>query len=138
MRCVVCSVFCQLILAPVLLFRRRFKSFADVLKGIRQHGFSQGMWDALLGRWKAVCELGPCGPLRSVEPWVHWIPPDLNGFYKWVFDALGMFNEFVWQVVISRRDSGLRSWANWPRSHILVETHVIDAEFRKAWMPFFL
>ena len=29
-------------LAPVLLFRRRVKSVADVFKGIRQHGFSQG------------------------------------------------------------------------------------------------
>ena len=26
---------------PVLLFRRRLKSVADVLKGIRNHGFTQ-------------------------------------------------------------------------------------------------
>ena len=34
-------------LAPVLLLRRRIKSVADVLRGIRQHGFSQARWDAL-------------------------------------------------------------------------------------------
>ena len=39
--------------------------------------------------WGAVCRQGPCGPLRSLEPWVHWIPPDLHGFYTWVLDALG-------------------------------------------------
>ena len=60
--------------APVLLFWRRVKS-ADVLKGIRQDGFSQGRWDALLGRRKAVCDHGPCGSLRSLEPWVHGVLP---------------------------------------------------------------
>ena len=63
-------------LAPVLL-RRRVESVADVLNGIRQNAFSQGRWDAL---HKAVCDHGPCGPLRSLEPWVHWMPPDLHGF----------------------------------------------------------
>ena len=33
-------------LSPVLLFRRRLKSVADVLKGIRSKGFSQARWDA--------------------------------------------------------------------------------------------
>ena len=33
-------------LAPVLLFRWRLKSIADVLKGIRSKGFSQCRWDA--------------------------------------------------------------------------------------------
>ena len=60
--------------APVLLFRRRVKSVADVLKGIRQHGFSQGRWDALHRYWRAVCRQGPCWPLRPLEPWVNCIP----------------------------------------------------------------
>ena len=34
-------------LCPVLLFRRRLKSVADVLKGIRSKGFTQSRWDAL-------------------------------------------------------------------------------------------
>ena len=33
-------------LAPVLLFRRRLKSVADVLKGIRSKGLTQSRWDA--------------------------------------------------------------------------------------------
>ena len=56
-------------LAPVILFRRRLKSVADVLKGIRQHGFSQGRLDALHRYWVAVCRQGPCGPVFSLEPW---------------------------------------------------------------------
>ena len=38
-------------LSPVLLFRRRLKSVADVLKGIRDKGFTQTRWDALVGFW---------------------------------------------------------------------------------------
>ena len=36
-------------LAPLLLFRRRLKSVADVLRGIWSKGFTQSRWDALLG-----------------------------------------------------------------------------------------
>ena len=78
-------------------------------------------------------------------------------------------NGFLWQVVVSRRNVGIRKWVNWLRedlssrpydvwlrndflplslflivkdpqtrsSRILVESHLVDAEFRKAWMPFF-
>ena len=38
-------------LSPVLLFRRRLKSVADVLKGIKGKGFTQSRWDALLLRY---------------------------------------------------------------------------------------
>ena len=41
-------------LSPVLLFRRRLKSVADVLKGIRSKGFTQSRWDALL-RYLGCC-----------------------------------------------------------------------------------
>ena len=41
-------------LAPVLLFRRRIKSVADALKGIRQRVFSQARVDALHRYW-ACC-----------------------------------------------------------------------------------
>ena len=95
-------------LAPVLLLRRRMKSVADVLRGICQHGFSQGRWDALCGGWNSVCEQVRGGPARTLEPWTHWIHPDLHGFYKWVFDALGLLNDFVKQVVVAREESGLR------------------------------
>ena len=75
---------------------------------------------------------------------------------------------FLGQVVVSRRDDGIRRWNRWLReglssrpyawlrpdfvppspflvvkdphaesSRILVEPHLIDAEFRKAWMPYF-
>ena len=155
-------------LSPVLLFRRRLKSVADVLKGIRNKGFTQSRWDALLGFWDAVCRHGPCGPLSSLHPWDSGIPPDLHVFCKWVFDSLELLNGFLKQVVVSRRDVGVRKWARWLRedlssrpfvwlrsdfvppspflvvkdsetktSRILVEPHLIDAEFRSAWMPYF-
>ena len=155
-------------LSPVLLFRRRLKSVADVLIGIRSKGFTQSRLDALLGYWGAVCRHGPCGPISSLHPWDNWIPPDLHGFYKWVFDSLEVLNGFLKQVVVSRRDVGVRKWTRWLRedvssgpyvwlrpdfvppppflvvkdprtksSRILVEPHLVDAEFRKAWMPFF-
>ena len=72
-------------LAPVLLFRRRLQSVADVLKGIRSMGFTQSRWNALLGYWGAVCRHGPCGPISSLHPCDNWIPPDLHDFYRWVF-----------------------------------------------------
>ena len=118
--------------------------------------------------WDAVCRHGPCGPISSLHPWDNWIPPDLHGFYKWVFDSLEVLNGFLKQVVVSRRNVGVRKWTRWLRvdvssrpyvwlrpdfvppppflvvkdpqtksSRILVEPHLVDAEFRKAWMPFF-
>ena len=154
-------------LAPDLLIHRRLESEADVLKGIRSKGFTQSRWDALLRYWCAVCRHGPCGPVSSLHPWDYWVPPDLHGFYKWVFDSLEVLNGFLRQVVVSRRDVGIRKWTRWLRedvssrphvwlgpdfvppspflvvkdpqtqsSRILVEPHLIDAEFRKAWMFF--
>ena len=164
--CAPCFVHSSL--SPVLLFRRRLKFVADVLKGIRSKGFTQSRWDALVRYWDAVCRHGPCGPISSLHPWENWVPPDLHGFYKWVFDSLEVLNGFLRKVVVSRRDDGIRLWNRWLRedlssrpyvwlrpdflppspflvikdpqtqsSHILVEPHLIDAEFRKAWMPFF-
>ena len=52
-------------------------------------------WGALFRCWEAVCRHGPCGPVRSLEPWVHWIPADLHGFFKWVFETPGVLNDFV-------------------------------------------
>ena len=57
-------------LALVVLFRRRLKSVADVLKGIWSKGFTQSRWDALLGYWDAVCRHGSCGPTSSLHPWI--------------------------------------------------------------------
>ena len=86
-----------------------------------------------------------------------------------MFDAVDLLNDFTKQVVVSRRDTGIRKWTSWLRedhgagpyawlrpdfvppspflvvqdpltetSRILVEPLLIDAEFRRAWMPFFL
>ena len=58
-------------------------------------------WDALVDEyWGAVCRHGPCGPISSLHPWENWLPPDLHGFYKWVFDSLEVLNGFFRQVVV--------------------------------------
>ena len=80
-------------LAPVLLFRRRLKSVADVLIGIRSRGFTQARWEALL-RF-----------LGCLHPWDGWVSPDLHGFYSWVFDSLFILNDITKQVVVSRREN---------------------------------
>ena len=100
-------------LSPVLLFRRRLKSVADVLKGIRSKGFTQSRWDTLVRYWEGVCRHGPCGPISTLHPWDTWLPPDLHGFYRWVFDTLDVLNGFFRQVVASRRDEGVRRWKGW-------------------------
>ena len=56
--------------------------------------------------WGAVRRYGPCGPISCLHPWDVWIPPDLHGFFKWVFDSLEALNGFLGQVVVSRRDEG--------------------------------
>ena len=101
-------------LSPVLLFRQPLKSVADVLTGISE-GFTESRWDALLSYWEAVCRHGPCGPISSLHPWDNWVPPDLHGFYKWVFDSLEVLNGFLRQVAVSRRDDGIRKWTRWLR-----------------------
>ena len=156
-------------LAPVLRFRRSFVSVCNVLKGIKLHGFSEGRVAALWHRWRAVVRLGPTVPVTSFDPWTHWIPPDLHGFYKWAMDTLALLNEFVLKVVRHRQSSRFQAWSNWIRedltsrlcqwlrpefvppapylvckpqdspngSGMLVQPALVDAHFRKAWMPYF-
>ena len=47
--------------------------------------------------------------LFSSDPWDKWVYPDLHGFYKWVLYS------FLKQVVVNRRDIGIRKWASWLR-----------------------
>ena len=74
-----------ILLAPVILFRRRLHSVGTVLNGIRKSGLSIARWQALMLRWAAVCRQGPTGPMKTVDPLRDWLLPDLRGFYKWVF-----------------------------------------------------
>ena len=83
--CIVLQYFVNSSFAPVLLFRMRLKSVADVLEGMRKHGFAQSRWDALLRYWSAVCRHGPCGPVFTLHRWCEWVPPDLYGFYRCFF-----------------------------------------------------
>ena len=111
--------------------------------------------------WDAVCRHGPCGPISSLHPWDKWVPPDFHGFKKWVFDSFHVLNGFFRQNVVLRGSGGIRQWNGWLRkdlssrpyvplslfllikdphcqfSRIFMKPHFIDAEFRKARMPYF-
>ena len=130
-------------------------------KGIRNKGFTQSRWDALFGYWDAVCRHGPCGPNPSLRPWDDGIPPDLHGVFDSLEVLNGFLKQVVvsrWDIGVRkwtmwlREDLGSRPYA-WLRpdfvprspflvvkdpqigsSRILVEPHLTDAEFRKAWM----
>ena len=142
-------------LAPVVLFRRRLKSVADVLKGFRCKGllFLGGMLFWVTGRLYVVM-------VRVVLslPFI----PGISGFPLIYSVSKGGF-----LIPLSCRDLGIRKWVNWLRedlgsrpyawlrpdfvppspflvvqdpqtksSRILVEPHLINVEFRKAWMFF--
>ena len=66
-------------LSPVLLFRRRLKSVADVLKGIRSKGFTQSRWDALLGIGVLFVVM------VRVVPFLLFIPGIIGFLLIWVF-----------------------------------------------------
>ena len=111
-------------LALLVLFRRRLKSGADVLKSSRNEGFTQSRWDALLGYWEAVCCHGPCGLISSLGPWDRWIFFDLHGFYRWVFDSLESLDGVIDQVVVNRGEEGVRKWTNWLREDLSSRPYV--------------
>ena len=69
-------------------------------------------------RWQAVVRLGPTGPVTSFDPWTHWIPPDLHGFYKWAMYTLALLSEFVLKVVRHRQTSRFQAWSNWIREDL--------------------
>ena len=106
-------------LSRILRFRRRMNSVGDVLEDMKDHGFTDDRWTALLNRWSAVTRHGPVGPISSCQPWTNSIPPDLYGFYKWVVDALSLLNVFVHKVVDGRRASRILAWFNWIREEFL-------------------
>ena len=147
-------------LAPVHLFRRRVKSVADVLKGIRQHVFSQSRWDVLFRYWGSVFRHGPCGLVRTL--WSLGCCMDSFGgsLTLWVcsMTLLGGLWPFVGNLTCIAGLAGcgadlLYAWlrpdlvppspflvikdADAQTSQILVKPHLNDAEFRKACMPFF-
>ena len=100
-------------LAPVLRFRRSFVSVC----------FSEARVAALWSRWRAVVLLGTTGPVTSFDPWTHWIPPDLHGFYKWAMDTLALLNEFVLKVVRHRQTSRSIAGSYWIREDLASRLH---------------
>ena len=86
-------------LSPVLLFRRRVESVADVLKEIRRYGFTQSRSDALCRYWSAACRHD-----TSRSAWFLSVGDGCYGTAEWVWEA-GRH--------CSSRDTWLLSWANW-------------------------
>ena len=125
------------------------KSVTDVLKDTRNHGFTEHNTSQ-----------GNVGPISSFESRTDWIPPDLHGLYKWVKDALALLSVCVstrsskagklalfkngligsariLHVILTSGSVRTLSTCAFPGSGILVQPALIDAHFRKAWMPYF-
>ena len=73
------------------------------------HGFTQTRCNALLRYWDAVCRHGPCGPICSLHipgmsVFLLTCKASITGF----FDSLDVLNDFTRQVVVSRREAGVR------------------------------
>ena len=94
-------------LAPVLLCRRPLKSVADVLKGIGVGGFLSP--DALLGFLVGVL----CVFIPGIIGFLLIFMVSTSGFL-----ILLKLNGFLEQVVVSRRDLGIRKWTRWLREDL--------------------
>ena len=130
----------------------------SLIKGIKLRRVLKGKDCCFVVSSACCCPYGPIGLVTSFEPWTHWIPLGLRGFYKWALDILDFLNEIVWKVVRHRQTSRLQAWSNWIwedftsirisgfarslslwfliwfASPILVRPALIDAHFGKAWM----
>ena len=65
----------------------------------------------------------PVGPGALWSRWFTGFLLIYTALKKWVFDSFGLLNEFVRQLVTSRRDAGLRCWANWLREDVGSRPH---------------
>ena len=71
------------------------KSVADVIEGDSAswvHTDKVGCSCRGIGGCVVMAPVGQCVPWSS--GWVRF-HPDLHGFYKWVFDALGVLNDLI-------------------------------------------
>ena len=131
-----------------LRFRRSFVSVCNVLKGIKLRGFSESRISALEYRWQAVVRLGPTGPVTSLEPWTHWIV--LKVVRHRQSSRCQAWSNWIREDLTSRPYQWLRPEFVPPApylvckpldspngSGLLVQPALIDAHFRKAWMPYF-
>ena len=92
-------------------------------KALSSMGLQTPRVAAFWHQWHVVTKMGPTGPVTSFEPWTHWIPPDLHGFYKWAMDALALLDEFFLKVVHSRQTAQLQAWSNWIREDLTSHPH---------------
>ena len=91
------------------------------------HGFYRWVFDSLevLNGFLKQIVVSRGDP--GIRKWVNWLREDLSSRpYAWLRPDFVPPSPFL--VV---KDPHTKS------SRILVEPHLIDAEFRKAWMPFF-
>ena len=103
---------------PLLLYC----SFVDALNLWRMYSRVIGVRVFLSLRGMLLLVIGMLY-LVMVHPWENFIPPDLHGFYRWVFDSLEALNGLLKQVVVSRRDIGISTWVNWLREDLSSRPH---------------
>ena len=62
-------------------------------------------------------------------------PPDLHAWLG-SFNSLEVLNDFTWQVVVSRRDTGVRKWTDWLREDSLSRPYAWLRPDFVQWSPF--
>ena len=114
-------------------FRRRIKSVADALKGIRQRGFSQRQG------WMLCTGIGLLSVDRDlVGPLLRWSLGVIGSLLIYMVFPLGLCRllrfliSFVSQVVIARRDSRLLWWSNWLKEDLRSRPY---AQLRPDFVP---
>ena len=111
-------------LSPVYSFVGVLSQSLMCLRVLGIMGFTQSRWDVFLG------VIGvPYVVMVLVVLFPLFIPGMVGffrismGFYKWVFDSLEVLNGFLKQVVVSRRDIGIRQWTRWLREDLSSRTY---------------
>ena len=106
-------------IAPLLDMRRRFKAVMDVLGAMIRYGVSLSRSVELTAQWDQMLALGPMYPVTLDD-----LSFDRDLGIGALFDAASGVHrrlcDFMYRVVVHRRDEAIREWRNWIRADPLV------------------
>ena len=105
--------------APLLDMRRRFKAVMDVLVAMIRYGVSLSRSVELTAQWDRILAIGPLYPV-SLDDLHAVLGLGLGDFFRIVSGIHRRLSDFVYAVVVHRRDEAIRRWRNWIREDPLV------------------
>ena len=103
----------------MLDLRRRLKVFLDVLDALIRHGVTLARSVALTSQWDRILRAGPVYPV-TWEDFDSVLGVGFGQFRQVVSGLHGRLTEFIRQVVVRRREEGIRGWREWLREDPLV------------------